>query len=181
MLTLPTSPPDFACVVAAERSLGIGIGSDLPWPRLRGDLAHFRRITSETRTPGRRNAVIMGRKTWESVPMRVRPLPGRLNIVMSRTPLGLPEGGAAATSLDQALSIATLGRVESIFVVGGAEIYALAFAHPGCRAVYLTRVDGDFPCDAFMPPLSGFVLDAADEPQADDGIGYRIERWIKAE
>ena len=75
-------------VVAASEQLGIGSGGQLPW-RLPGDMAAFKRITTTTMTPGRENAVVMGRKTWESIPARFRPLPGRVNIVLSRHPAAL--------------------------------------------------------------------------------------------
>jgi len=173
------APPAFSCVVAAERSRGIGLGDDLPWPRLPGDLAHFKRVTQTTRAPDQRNAVIMGRKTWDSVPVRVRPLPGRLNIVISRGPLDVPTGAVATTSLDAAIDAAVAAGVESIHVVGGAQIYLLALADPRCAVVYHPRIDADFPCDAFLPPLDGFTLDAIDPPQADSGVPYQIERWVR--
>jgi dihydrofolate reductase len=71
----------FSIVVAAAANSGIGRAGQLPW-RLPGDLAFFKRVTSQVTGAGR-NAVIMGRKTWDSIPSKFRPLPGRLNIVIS--------------------------------------------------------------------------------------------------
>jgi hypothetical protein len=81
-------------IVACTRDGGIGKEGKLPW-KLSGDMAYFKRVTLDTEdVPGARNAVIMGRKTWESIPNSFRPLPGRLNVVLSRNPksINLPDG-----------------------------------------------------------------------------------------
>lgn len=174
----------FDVVVAADLDWGIGKQAGLPWPKLRGDLAHFRRLTT-TATDGRRNAIVMGRRTWESTEVAGKPLPKRLNIVVSRRALEVPEGVIAVTSLDDALRAATAPDLETIFVVGGAEIYQLAFEHPALRYIYLTRVDGHFECDTTIPDLDarGFVPDAWDGTRAevdnDNDTHYRIERLAK--
>jgi dihydrofolate reductase len=74
-------------LIAAATEVGYGIGKNgaMPW-RLRGDMDHFKRITQRVTDTSRQNAVIMGRKTWESLPKSFRPLPGRLNVVLSRNP-----------------------------------------------------------------------------------------------
>lgn len=171
--------PEFECVVAADRARGIGKANDLPWPRLRADLRHFKDITS-TASAGRRNAVIMGRRTWDSVPAEQRPLRHRLNVVVSRGELALPADVIGAGSLDAALAAAAAAGAERLFVVGGGAIYAQAFAHARCAGVYLTRIDGEFGCDTFIPPVEDrFALDPAWPARAhvDGGIGYVIEHW----
>ena len=134
----------YQLVVAAGRAWGIGVRGGLPW-RLAGDMAHFKAVTSavdapSTSAPARLNAVVMGRATWESLPPKARPLPGRLNVVLSRSAtaaskensaspaaLSLPEGVLLAGSLEGAL--ATLSapplaeRVERVFVIGGAQVF----------------------------------------------------------
>jgi dihydrofolate reductase len=168
----------FDVVVAADLDWGIGKDQGLPWPRLRGDLAHFRRITSTTRREGARNAIVMGRKTWESKEVGGKPLKGRLNIVLSRTPLTVPEGAVAVTSLDDALAVAD---VETYYIVGGAGLLVDALEDPRLRFVYLTRIEGRFGCDVHIPDLDarGFVRDATWDGEAvgeDNGVRYRIER-----
>ena len=167
----------FDVVVAADREWGIGKTNALPWPKLKGDLAHFKKITCEA-SEGRRNAIVMGRKTWESAEVAGRPLPRRLNIVITRRGLTPPEGVIVAGSLDAALDAA--GQAESTFVVGGAEIFREAFAHPQLRYVYLTRVAGAFGCDVMIPDLDalGFIHDAwAGECSAEEnGVRYAITR-----
>ena len=73
----------FQLVVAATRKLGIGKGGTMPW-RLPGDMAYFKALTSATVDPSKANAVVMGRKTWESIPIKFRPLRGRVNVVLTR-------------------------------------------------------------------------------------------------
>ncbi len=171
----------FDVVVAADREWGIGKSNGLPWPKLKGDLAHFKRVTSEA-SEGRRNAVIMGRRTWESAEVAGRPLPRRLNIVITRRGLTPPDGVLVVGSLDAALDAAR--EAESTFVVGGAEIFREAFAHPQLRYVYLTRVDGAFGCDVHIPDLDALGFARSEWAGAcegeDSGVRYRIERLAPA-
>ncbi len=173
----------FDIVVAADRAWGIGKSSALPWPKLRGDLQHFKRVTCAA-SEGKRTAVIMGRKTWESAEVAGRPLPRRLNVVITRRlDLAVPEGVVVAGSLDAALeTVARAADIETPFVVGGAEVYREALAHPALRYVYLTRVDLDCGADTHIPDLDrDFVRDAWDGEQVleDHDVRYRIERLVR--
>jgi dihydrofolate reductase len=172
----------FDAVVAADLDWGIGKANGLPWPKLKGDLAHFRRVTSAS-GEGQVNAIIMGRKTWQSAEVGGNPLPRRLNIVITRSQLAVPEGVVVAASLDAALSAARGPNVDSVFVVGGAEILRLALVHAGLRYIYLTRVLGHFDAEVHIPNLDelGFVKTAWDgERTADEnGVTYRIERLAR--
>jgi dihydrofolate reductase/thymidylate synthase len=171
----------FDVVVAADLDWGIGHDQSLPWPKLRGDLRHFKRITSVTAAAGRRNAIVMGRKTWQSKEVSERPLPGRLNVVVSRGPLAVPAGVIAASSLDHALTEALAGGdVETSFVVGGAELLVHSIERPDLRYVYLTRIEARYGCEIRMPDLDarGFVRIPWEGEQAleEHGVRYRIER-----
>ena len=99
----------FQLVVAATRKLGIGKAGSMPW-KLPGDMAYFKEITSRTADPGKQNAVIMGRKTWESIPSKFRPLPGRINVVLTR--------GAAGSENSSALSNSAARNPEQAYKVG---------------------------------------------------------------
>lgn len=176
-------PGGFHLVVAATaEKRGIGAKGGLPAWKLPGDMAYFKELTSRTCKDGIQNAVIMGRKTWESIPAKRRPLPGRLNVVLSRGFGGgdrdddaenssaaanggsgprtaaapqqaLGPGVLAADSFAAALELVR-GRVERVFVIGGGQVYAEALQHPACAAVHLTRVEQEFDdCDTYMPPL----------------------------
>ncbi len=170
----------FACVVAADQAGGIGRANDLPWPKLKADLRHFRDLTSIA-PAGQRNAVIMGRKTWDSVPPKYRPLPDRLNVVISRGQVARPDGVLLAGSLDDALAhAAAVPDVDQLFVVGGGEIYWQAFAHDRCRDVFLTRLASTFDCDTFIPPVAErFALAETLGSHQDAGVAYTIERWAR--
>lgn len=167
----------FDVVVAADLDWGIGKDQSLPWPKLRGDLRHFKRITSTTSTPGRKNAIVMGRKTWQSKEVAERPLPERVNVVVSRSELAVPPGVIAARSLDEALAVRD---VETVFVVGGAGLLIDALDRRDLRYVYLTRIEERYDCEIRMPDLDarGFVKVAWEGELSNEehGVRYRIER-----
>jgi len=171
----------FDCVVATDAAGGIGRDNALPWPRLKEDLRFLKRITS-TAPEGKRNAVVMGRLTWQSVPAAMQPLPGRLNVVISRAAPPLPDGVLAATSLEGALeACAAQEDVDAVFVIGGGQIYRQAFDHPACRHVYVTRIAGTFACDTFLPPLAPrFVLDEVLARHHEHDLDFTIERWRRS-
>ncbi|SDM32700.1 dihydrofolate reductase [Maricaulis salignorans] len=137
--------PAICLIVARGRNGVIGTQGDLPW-RLSSDLKHFKAVTSG-------KPIVMGRKTWDSLPRR--PLPGRLNIVVSRQAGFTAEGGEVAGDLDTALVIAiTQAQADSVgevFVIGGAQIYAAALGH--AHRLYITEVEADPAGDAVFPTL----------------------------
>lgn len=172
----------FDIVVAADENRGIAAGGDLPW-HLPGDLAHFKRITSEA-PAGKRNAVIMGRKTWESIPPKFRPLPRRLNVVLTRrVDYDVPAGVLVAPDIDAALTAASEGEpardVARVFVVGGGQVYTEAIALPSCERVYITRVLARYDCDTFFPAFeSDYELESVMSEGRDGEVAYRIEVWV---
>ncbi|MFT7623047.1 MAG: dihydrofolate reductase [Myxococcota bacterium] len=174
------SPP-FDMVVAADQTGGIGVKGDLPW-RLKGDMARFVRLT-KTRPEGetRPNAVLMGRKTWDSIPARFRPLRGRLNIVISRNPaLDLPQGVLLADSLETALRLGAEHSAHS-WLIGGAMIYRQAMQLDGLRQIHLTRVHASYDCDAHLPELSEpWQLLEASDTQHEGGVGYDFAIYTRA-
>jgi dihydrofolate reductase len=173
----------FDIVVAADEADGIGRDGDLSW-RLPGDTKFLKRITSETRDNTKRNAVLMGRKTWASIPERFRPLRGRLNAVVTRqADYVVPAGVVCAPSVEDALErIAEHGDIERVFVLGGGEIYRIAITLAACRRIYLTRVEGRFECDAHFPAIGAdYGLIEQSERHEDNGIGYRFQVWERRE
>ena len=119
----------------------IGINGALPW-HLPEDLAHFKRTTLGC-------PVIMGRKTWDSLPAKFRPLPGRINVVITRQPDWNEIGAQPSQSLLQALQICE--QNAHVWVIGGAQIYAQAL--PLAHSVVVTEIAQDFDGDAFAPAL----------------------------
>ncbi len=143
----------FSLIVAYDQNRGIGLNGTLPW-RIPADLAHFKSITTKTAVPSKRNAVIMGRVTWESLPPSFKPLPNRLNIVLSHQTLALPEGVLSASSLEAALSLsASQSDIESVFIIGGGKLYQNALQHPDLKTLYITQIHGIYDCDTFFPEI----------------------------
>lgn len=137
-----------ALVVAMAENGVIGKGGALPW-RIPEDMKWFREITMG-------KPCIMGRKTWESLPKK--PLPGRINIVVSRDPDYKAGGATVATSFDDAVAAAMRQAPDEIAVLGGAQIYAEAMKRAG--RIYLTRVHKSFDGDAFFPEIDARVWQA---------------------
>ena len=173
-------------VVAADLNGGIGYKGKLPWPRLRKEMNHFKRLTTGWYSNSNLNgpstvspsvAVIMGRKTFDSLPV---PLPGRVNVVVTSNPWQ-DDAVLTADSLELALQMAA-ELTKRTFVIGGAKIYEMAFAHSGCRDIYLTKVRGAWPADTFLPNLP--KSHTVDKPEvvhqgSDDGIEWQVTRWRK--
>ncbi|HWP11560.1 MAG TPA: dihydrofolate reductase [Ramlibacter sp.] len=126
-------------IFARARNGVIGKAGGLPW-HLPEDMAHFKQVTMGC-------PVIMGRKTWESLPERFRPLPGRTNIVVTRQPGWNGQGATRAASLPEAVALCA-GETQA-WVIGGAEIYAQAV--PLAHVAEVTEIDADFAGDAFAP------------------------------
>lgn len=127
-------------IAAVARGGVIGLDNRLPW-RLPADLRHFKALTLG-------HTVIMGRKTWESLPAGFRPLPGRRNIVVTRNGSHPAAGATVATSLSAA--IAAVDSDEA-FVIGGAELYAAALPLADC--LQLTEIDAAFAGDTYFPAI----------------------------
>eukprot|EP00960_Hanusia_phi_P077726 768733-Hanusia_phi.AAC.8 len=142
-------------IVACSKNGGIGRDGKLPWS-LKEDMAWFKKVTTEgsTERPEGCNAVIMGRKTWESIPASFRPLSGRLNIVLSRSPEGMnvPEGVVLSKSLEEAIQVVDSREdVSQCFVIGGGELYREAMSSDRLCKIFRTLVHGEFECDTFIP------------------------------
>jgi dihydrofolate reductase len=129
-------------IAAVAQNRAIGKDNQLLW-HLPEDMRYFRETT-------RGKTVIMGRKTWESLPEKFRPLPGRRNIVVTRDSHYVADGALLAHSLDEA--IAAAGEDDETFVIGGAELYKQAL--PLAQRLYLTEVAKGYEGDVFFPEVS---------------------------
>lgn len=160
----------FSIVVAVDGKNGIGKAGGLPW-HLPADMKHFKNITTHNLS---QNVVVMGRKTWDSIPPKFRPLPQRLNVVISRQKdLSLPDGVILAKSLNNAIELIEEkgSRAGETFVIGGGQIFQEAVLSPFCRKIYLTRVENDFSCDTFFPDISrDFTETDRKGPVVENGI-----------
>lgn len=131
----------------------IGKNGSMPW-HLPEDLAHFKRATLGC-------PVIMGRKTWDSLPPKFRPLPGRRNVVITRQPDWQADGATRAGSLVQACALCAADPVA--WVIGGAEIYAQAL--PLASLALVTEIDAAFDGDAYAPVLGPDWAETARDTQ----------------
>ena len=143
----------------------IGSAGTLPW-HLPEDLAHFRALTA-----GR--PVLMGRTTWESLPPRFRPLPGRANIVLTRTPGYVADGAVVAGDVAAARALAGGGQV---WVIGGSQLYAATIAL--ADRLEVTEIDAEVEGDAHAPPIGASWRRAA-QPWlvSAGGLRYRVVTW----
>ncbi len=144
--------------------------NQLPW-RLKADMLWFKQATI-AQNPKQENVIIMGRKTWDSIPEKFRPLARRKNIVITRSPEKC-QAPYTAQSFEQALKLAySLGN--EVFVAGGGSIYELAFKHPDCKKLLITEIDRNFQCDSFFPDYSLWKKYKTIASGNEDGLAYSI-------
>ena len=145
----------------------IGRDGGLPW-RLPEDMARFKDLTMG-------HTVLMGRLTWESLPPKFRPLPGRRNVVLTRNPQYRADGADVITSLDEALA------VPDTWVIGGSEIYHLAM--PAATRCEVTEVEVDLRVedeDALAPMLDeSWVGTSGDWQDSSSGLRYRFHTYVR--
>ena len=155
-----------ALIYARAANGVIGKDGTMPW-HLPEDLAHFKRLTSGC-------PVIMGRKTWDSLPPRFRPLPGRSNIVITRQPDWHENGVQRSSSLREALQICESS--ETVWVIGGAQIYAQAL--PLADGIEVTEIAQPFDGDAFAPELGPEWVETAREAHTSaSGLPFSFVRY----
>ncbi|WP_157266449.1 dihydrofolate reductase [Azohydromonas aeria] len=162
-------------IVAAVASNGvIGNQGALPWGHFPEDLAHFKRLTMGA-------AVIMGRRTWDSLPAAVRPLPGRRNVVLSRDPAWRAPGVIVASSLCNALALLRATGEPVVYVIGGAQVYAEALSLGLADELALTEIAQDFAGDTRFPDFdrSSFHVEAQTWHRAapPNGFAYAVTNY----
>ncbi|WP_431052800.1 dihydrofolate reductase [Roseateles sp. L2-2] len=138
--------PHLTLIAALDSARGIGRDNEL-LVRLPEDMARFKALTLG-------HTVVMGRKTWDSIPAKFRPLVQRRNLVLSRQPGLKLEGAEVFATLDEAL--AACAPDEAVFVMGGAQVYELTL--PRADALELTEIDAAFDADAFFPAVDPQVF-----------------------
>ena len=175
------STKTLSLVVACCRSNGIGINGGLPW-RLKKEMEFFTRITSTVSLnlndsgdgPVKKNAAIMGIRTYMSIPPSFRPLKDRVNVVLSRTAQQPPAGASYLfRSLSEAVEIlSALPEIDQLMIIGGEEVYRESVNRPDCEYIFLTRIDADFECDRFFPQIDTSIYEdlTSDENDAKDKV-----------
>lgn len=148
----------------------IGNNNTMPW-HLPEDMAHFKRLTLGW-------PVIMGRKTWDSLPLKFRPLPGRANVVITRQPNWQEAGAQPASSLADAIRLCE--HAEEVWIIGGAQIYAQA--EPLADRIEITEIAQDFEGDAFAPRIGPEWREAAREDRvATNGLKFSFVTYKKTQ
>jgi dihydrofolate reductase len=161
----PMSKPRINLIFARAANGVIGVDNTIPW-HIPEDMAHFKQQTAGA-------PVIMGRKTWDSLPPRFRPLPGRRNIVVTRQADWQAEGAQRAASLQEALALCEQPGVETAWVIGGAQIYAEA--EPLAQRAVVTEVARDYEGDAYAPELDAACWRETQREahvSAKEGLGF---------
>ncbi|XP_037949735.1 dihydrofolate reductase [Teleopsis dalmanni] len=167
----------FNLIVAVSEDFGIGLKGDLPW-KLKSELKYFSNTTKRVVDSNKRNAVIMGRKTYFGVPANKRPLPERLNIVLSTTlkPSDLPSDVLLCPNLEAAMkhleTAATnlMPQIETVWIVGGSGVYKEAMDSERCHRLYITKIYSKFECDTFFPPIPESFKEVLNDSQTPLGI-----------
>lgn len=146
----------------------IGKGNALPW-HLPEDMARFKQLTQGC-------PVVMGRKTWDSLPPRFRPLPGRTNIVITRQTDWHADGAVRAASLQDALQHTSAG--QTVWIIGGAQVYAQAL--PLADRVEVTEIDKDFEGDAYAPQLDApWTESARSRHVSTNGLPFSFVSYVR--
>jgi dihydrofolate reductase len=154
--------PEIVIIAAVARNRVIGKDNQLLW-NLPEDMAHFKALTAG-------HTVIMGRKTWESLPPRFRPLPGRHNIVISRQADYAAPGAEVADSLENGLKLASTATVA--FVIGGEQIYTQTMAI--ADRLEITEVDQEPEGDAWFPEIAAVDWEKTSKTE---GVGFAFVTW----
>lgn len=155
-------------IFARDQNGVIGVNNTLPW-HLGEDLAHFKRTTLGC-------PVIMGRKTWESLPPRFRPLPGRVNIVVTRQADWQSEGALVAHTIEQACALCP--RDSTAWVIGGAEVYAQAL--PLATEAVVTDIEASYEGDAFAPKFGAeWTETKRDQQISSSGLRFSFVTYRK--
>ncbi|KAL5062970.1 hypothetical protein RYX36_024707 [Vicia faba] len=148
----------------------------------------FKEITMTTNESGKKNVVVMGRKTWESIPFQFRPLPGRLNVVLTRSgsfDVKAAENVVICGSMSSALELLAASpyckSIEKIFVIGGGEIFRDALNAPECEAIHITEIHTSIECDTFMPPIDFTVFRPwySSFPKVENNIRYSFTTYVR--
>lgn len=159
-------------IVAVTNNMVIGKNNDLPW-QLPSDLKNFKKITNGA-------TVIMGRKCWESIPEKFRPLPNRLNIVITRNESYVADGAATLSDLTGLLNrLRENDEDDDVFVIGGSDIYKDSFKL--ADKLYLTKIDAEVEGDVFLQGLdfNEWVLIDSSDQIYENGFNYKFEIYTK--
>nr|XP_020454878.1 dihydrofolate reductase-like isoform X4 [Monopterus albus] len=178
-------------IVAVCPDLGIGKKGDLPWHpvKLINEFRHFQKMTATPSVKGKQNVVLMGRKTWFSIPEKHRPLKDRINIVLSRECIAPPAGAhhlaAGFSSALELINTELADQADQVWVIGGTSLYKELMEYPGTKRLFVTRIQQQFECDTFFPEIDPEKFHLLPEfpgvpkgLQEENGIQYIFEVYV---
>ena len=161
-----------------------------PWPILQREMRHFQELTRTTNDLEKMNAVVMGRKTWESIPVNNRPLSNRINIVLSRregeADLVREREGVVKVFRSFEDSIRYCKKefnktIENVFIIGGSSLFRKSFSYSFCKRIYYTEIQNNFKADTFIDSVpSSFVLQKHsyfNEMHSENGVDYYFKMY----
>lgn len=177
-------------IAAACKNLGIGKDGQLPW-HLPTEFKFFMDSVTRVSRPGKTNMLIWGRACWFSNPENMFPMPNVVHVVLSKTLSTVPDRAHfLCRDFDSAVGLASLPSnrdlIETIWIVGGHQVYKEGLEHPWCDLIYLTDIMADIDCDVFFPKFDHRIFIKQDrfpgvknEIQEDNGIRYKFQVFKK--
>ena len=176
-------------VAYCKKNNGIGNNNKIPW-FLKNDLKNFQQITSKTFKPYTKNMVVMGRKTWNSIPNKHKPLKNRLNVVLTRNKdvrlkheIESYKDTIVKYDFSEILEVSKLNKdfnISNIFIIGGESLYKMALESDSISKIYVTEVYEDFDCDTFFPQIDKekYKLSYISNFYSENNIYYRYLEYV---
>ncbi|KAG9273095.1 dihydrofolate reductase-like isoform X1 [Astyanax mexicanus] len=177
-------------IAAACNNMGIGKDGRLPWS-IPSEFKFFLDKITAVSKPGKKNLLVWGRYTWFSCPEGVLPLANTLHVILTKKLRSPPElADYICEDFDEAIRLASQpplsDLIETIWVIGGTEVYREAMEHPWCDLIYLTDIMADFDCDVFFPDFDRNIYrkqsrfpGVPDEIQEENGIKFQFQVFKK--
>ena len=160
-------------IVAVDKKNGIGKNGKMPWD-FKKEMKFFKETTLKTQDPNKKNMVIMGRTTWESIPEKFRPLKGRKNILLTHRKEYKAKGATICHSLEETFDQAD-ETIEKVFIIGGAKVYQETISLPQLTGLYITKINKTYDCDTFFPEVpKKFLKETELGKDAEEGVEFKF-------
>ncbi|AWP08770.1 putative dihydrofolate reductase-like [Scophthalmus maximus] len=177
-------------IAATCNDMGIGKDGKMPW-NLPAEFQYYRSTVSRVSRPGKMNLMVWGKLCWFSQPKTMFPLENTLHVVLSTSMSAVPDHAHfLCDDFDSAVRIASepplADMIETIWIVGGTQVYKEALGHPWCDLVYLTNIMAEFDCDVFFPEFDRGLFKLQErfphvpsDIQEENGIQYKFQVFKK--
>lgn len=167
-------------IIAVDLENWIWKNWDLAW-KISADLQYFKRITTTVENTDNMNMVVMWRKTWESIPEKFKPLPWRINVVLTRNKDFTDKWCISFGSIDDIINeFDEMKNIENIFIIWWASIYNQVLNNSLLDKIYITRIEKNFDCDVFIDKIpANFILESCSELYEENWIKFKFEVYKK--